>query len=54
MPKTSAVAELKDLWKEEDAAGKTLLGEKIYFSYILPPPFLGWCGFLELRLHTEN
>lgn len=28
MPKTSVVAELKDLWKEENEAVKTLLGEK--------------------------
>lgn len=53
MPKISAVAELKDLWKEEDAAVKTLLGGKIYFSYISAPPFLGWYGFLELRLYSE-
>lgn len=36
MSNTSAVAELKDLWKEEDAVVKTLLGEIIYFTYVLP------------------
>lgn len=35
MPKTSAVAELKVLWKEENEAVKTL-GEEIYFSSVLP------------------
>lgn len=53
MPKTSTGSETKNLWKEEDTAEKTLLGETLFFSYVRPLRSLAGVGCSSLG-GTQN